>query len=76
MERFGESLLGAPVNRGFGRMAWLGPIFAGLVGLGVIWVFLRRFRSRRDERAEEPADPEIDAVMRARIEDELKAHRG
>ncbi len=76
MERFGESLLGAPVNRGFGRMAWLGPIFAALVGLGIIWVYLRRLRAGRGERAEEPAEPEIDAAMRARIEEELKARRG
>ena len=75
MERYGERVLGAPVNRGFGRAAWLGPIVVLIIGLGIIWVYLRRLQARRPRAAPEAKTPAVDAGLQARIEEELKAHR-
>ena len=72
VERFGESVRGAPRNRGFARLAWLGPFVIVLVGIGMIMVYLRRYRSQPVTAGEAPArDPRV----RARIEEELKARR-
>jgi cytochrome c-type biogenesis protein CcmH/NrfF len=75
VDRFGERVRGAPVNRGLGRAAWLGPVVVVLIGLGVVWAFLRRLRGRPEGAREEP-EPKIDDSIRERIEEELKAHRG
>lgn len=78
VERHGENVLGAPVNRGFGRLAWLAPIITVILGLGIIWAFLRRFRAGRPPEEEAAPASEgaaaIDASMKARIEAELEAH--
>ena len=75
-ERFGEQVLGAPKNEGFGRAAWLGPIVISLIGLAIVWVFLRRFLARREEAPEAAADeaPAPDPAVRQRIEEELERH--
>jgi cytochrome c-type biogenesis protein CcmH/NrfF len=76
VDRFGEGVLGAPVNRGFGRLAWLGPIVIVLIGLGMIWAFLRKYLSRETSQEEAPARaPSVDPKVRARIEEELRGHR-
>jgi cytochrome c-type biogenesis protein CcmH/NrfF len=79
-ERFGDQVLGAPKNQGFGRLAWLGPIIILIVGLGIIWVYLRRYLARPSDDRSEPApagaDPADERTARiARIEEELKGHR-
>jgi cytochrome c-type biogenesis protein CcmH/NrfF len=74
-------VLGAPKNQGFGRLAWLGPIIILIVGLGIIWVYLRRYLARpRDDDRGEPASAGADIsegrrARMARIEEELKGHR-
>jgi cytochrome c-type biogenesis protein CcmH/NrfF len=79
VERHGEQVLGAPVNRGFGRLAWLGPIVTVMLGLAIIWVFLRRYLARQKSEKEAESGGEggtkMDAAVRARIEAELEAHR-
>lgn len=78
VDRLGEQVLGAPVNRGFGRLAWLGPIITVMLGLAIIWVFLKRYLARTkpdDERAAELEETALDASMKARIEAELEAYR-
>lgn len=74
VERHGERVLGAPVNRGFGRFAWLSPILFSLVGLAVIWVFVRRYLAGRAQESPKPT-LEVDDALRARIEAELEAHQ-
>lgn len=74
-------MLGAPKNQGFGRLAWLGPIIILIVGLGIIWVYLRRYLARpRDDDGGKPATagadvPDGRSARIARIEEELKGHR-
>jgi len=55
-------------------------VFILIAGLGIIWVYLRRYRARPkvEGEAQGPAaDAGADAQERvARIEEELKAHRG
>lgn len=79
VDRFGERILGAPVNRGFGRLAWLGPIAMLLVGLGMIYVFLKKYLSRDRGTGQEAAagepDADLDPAVKARIEEELKGYR-
>jgi cytochrome c-type biogenesis protein CcmH len=74
-ERFGERVLGAPKNEGFGRLAWLGPIIIVLIGLVMIWVFLRRYLAQRPERSSAEKMPRPDPSLRSRIEEELKSHQ-
>jgi cytochrome c-type biogenesis protein CcmH/NrfF len=69
-------VLGAPKNEGFGRAAWLGPVVIIIIGLGMIWVFLRRYLTRRDGPAsEKETSVRVDPSVRARIEEELKTHQ-
>lgn len=57
-------------------MAWLGPIIVVILGLGIIWVYLRRYLARRPADAGAPERaPEADSARIARIEEELKGHR-
>jgi cytochrome c-type biogenesis protein CcmH len=47
---FGESILGAPPNRGFGRVAWLPPIVMIFIGGAIVLVFLRRHTGATGQR--------------------------
>jgi len=42
VSEFGESILGAPRFKGFGTLAYIAPVLALLIGLGVILAFVRR----------------------------------
>ena len=65
-----EEMLGAPLNKGFSRLAWLFPYLVGATGaLSVGLVAVRWSRQRTPEVPESrPADPELDA----RLDDELR----
>lgn len=70
VDEFGEQILAAPKNEGFGRAAWLAPIVASLIGIAIVVVFLRDFMRRKQRQ---PAGPkEIDPAVRARVEKEIK----
>jgi cytochrome c-type biogenesis protein CcmH len=73
VDEFGESILGAPPNRGLARAAWIGPIAMLLVGAVIVFWFLRKYahRMRREEKL-----VEVDPSMRARLEEEIKTHQG
>ena len=75
IETYGsQEPLGAPLDQGFNRLAWLFPYAVGgtfLIGLGVVAV---RW-SRRDAAKEFQASPSpeaVDAQLEARLDDELR----
>ena len=65
--------LGAPLDEGFNRLAWLFPYLVGtsfLVGLGVVVV--RRSRQNEQSQAPPPETETKDAKLEARLDDELR----
>ena len=64
--------LGAPLDRGFNRLAWLFPYAVGATALGGLGVVVVR-RSRRHEELQALPLPEAaDAKLEARLDDELR----
>ena len=64
--------LGAPLDEGFNRLAWLFPYAVGttfLAGLGGVAV---RWSRRREEPQSSPAPEPADAELEARLDDELR----
>lgn len=72
IERFGgQDVLGAPLDEGFNRLAWLFPYLVGVgsaAGVGLVAVRLSRRRPAASEDAGHVVDPEIDE----RLNDELR----
>ncbi len=68
-----ESILAAPVDKGFNRLAWLFPYLVGATGAASIAFVAFRW-SRRDGAAGAPAqnDAGDDPILRARLDDELR----
>jgi len=65
-----QEMLGAPIDKGFNRLAWLLPYaLAGTVAVVGGIVFIRK--SRRPVEAPEPAKVE-DAALQARLDEELQ----
>jgi cytochrome c-type biogenesis protein CcmH/NrfF len=74
VETYGsEEMLGAPIDSGFNRLAWLFPYLAGLTGaVGVGLVAIRWSHQRPADTPEtRPADPD-DPDLEGRIDDELR----
>jgi cytochrome c-type biogenesis protein CcmH len=71
--KYGESVRAEPPARGFARLAWIGPFALLAVGIVMVVIYLRRHTARKAARVEPRG---IDPEMRARVEEELKAHRG
>jgi len=75
---FGEAVLAAPPKEGFNLLAWVLPLGAAAVGVGVLAVALRRWsRSRPDEDARTAASdsangrPPLDPELERRLDEEL-----
>jgi cytochrome c-type biogenesis protein CcmH/NrfF len=72
VSRYGnEEMLGAPMDRGFRRLAWLLPLSVGAVAAGAVVVVARRWSRTRGDGPDDlrPAtDPELDS----RLDDELR----
>ncbi len=69
----GQQFLGAPMNKGFARMAWLFPYLAGLGGAAAIGLVAVRW-SRQHPGTRDDADaagPDTPA-MEERLDDELR----
>jgi cytochrome c-type biogenesis protein CcmF len=67
-----QEMLGAPMNKGFNRLAWLFPYLVGGVGAVAIGFAAVRWTRRPDaEAAPDPQAP-IDADIDERITDELR----
>jgi cytochrome c-type biogenesis protein CcmH/NrfF len=64
-----EEMLGAPVDKGFSRLAWLFPYFVGATSAVAIGFAAVKW-SRKPEEATEAAP--LDAALEERIDDELR----
>ncbi len=73
---YGERILSSPPNAGFNRMAYLFTPLMFLVGAGVIFITLRRWRTGRLSRgdSEGGVGPSTDSRHRDRIDAELNAY--
>lgn len=73
---YGERILSSPPNAGFNRMAYLVTPLMFLVGGGIIFITLRRWRTGRLSRsgAAGSAGPGTDPRHRDRIDAELNAY--
>ena len=71
---YGAEILGAPPAKRWGLALWIPPALALLLGGGALARWLRRRASPADGDAPPAAAaPEIDRVLRARLEEELQA---
>jgi cytochrome c-type biogenesis protein CcmF len=68
----GQDVLGAPIDKGFNRLAWAFPYLVGL-GSAVAVGFVAVRLSRRNQAAADAADErEPDAAIEQRLDDELR----
>jgi len=65
-----QRMLGAPLNQGFARLAWLFPYLLGATGAVGVGIVAVRW-SRHGESAAEPL-PAVDSEIDERIDDELR----
>jgi cytochrome c-type biogenesis protein CcmF len=66
----GQQMLGAPLDEGFNRLAWLFPYLAGATGVVIVGAVALRWSRRRESSALEP--PGADAELNDRLDDELR----
>ncbi len=75
--RFGESILAAPKFKGFNALVWIFPFLAVLVGLGLVFSYLKRQHTVQlatsvpgvSTRDDYQADPELDAELERELAD-------
>ena len=65
-----QRMLGAPIDRGFNRLAWLFPYLLGATGVVAVGFAAVRWSRRPDRDVEAP--PAVDAEIDERIDDELR----
>lgn len=69
--RYGsQEMLGAPLDKGFSRLAWLFPYLVGATGAVAVGFAAVRWTRRPDDASEAPAA--IDSETDERIDDELR----
>jgi cytochrome c-type biogenesis protein CcmF len=66
----GEEMLGAPLDRGFNRMAWLFPYLIGATSAVAVGFVAVKWTRKAD--AAGPAPTAIDSTLNERIDDELR----
>ncbi len=69
--RYGEQVLAAPPKKGFNLTAWLLPLAALLVGVGVIYAALRRWVWRGHHPPTAPVSRETAEEYQRRLDNEL-----
>jgi cytochrome c-type biogenesis protein CcmH len=72
--KYGEKILSAPTTEGFNLIAWIMPFAALLVGGGLIFVALGRWRTRAPAPTTTTAanDTAYDPELRRQLEREIK----
>jgi cytochrome c-type biogenesis protein CcmH/NrfF len=65
-----EEMLGAPLDRGFNRLAWLFPYLVGATSAVAIGFVAVKWTRKAD--AANPAAAPIDSALDERIDDELR----
>lgn len=66
----GTQFLGAPLDKGFNRLAWLLPYVVGGIGLVTVTAVARKWTRPASEPATAPAP--VDASLNDRLDDELR----
>ncbi len=75
VSQFGETILSSPPRRGFNLVAYGAPFVGLLVGVGIAFVFVRRWRGRDSDDESGPHDDGYSSPgdeMDSRIDDELR----
>ncbi len=74
VDEFGsQSILAAPIDRGFNRLAWIVPYAFGVAGLVVIAVMARRWSHTATPVPAGGAGPGFDSEVDERLDDELRS---
>jgi cytochrome c-type biogenesis protein CcmF len=67
----GQDVLGAPIDQGFNRLAWLFPYLVGITGAAAVGLVAVRLSKRR--ASDEPATADaVDPSVEERLDDELR----
>jgi cytochrome c-type biogenesis protein CcmF len=64
--------LGAPIDKGFNRLAWLFPYLVGASGAVAVAFLAMRWSKRAPEPSAAAGTPTEDPALRARLDDELR----
>lgn len=72
VERYGEEVLLSPQRKGFGLVAWVVPVAAGLAFALVLGLPLLRLAAGRRKQPSAPEDAEADRRYRERVEEDLR----
>ncbi len=76
VERYGETVLAAPVKSGFNLIVWLAPILGIFTGGIILWVVIRRWVKGKDKFSTELLSPTPDGShdekYRRQLEKDLK----
>jgi len=70
--RYGEQVLASPSKQGFNLTAWLLPLAALLVGIGVIYAALKQWLWRGHSSQTAPVYSETNQEYQQRLEKELE----
>ena len=70
------AVLAKPPDGGFGLLAWLIPLAAGLTGVVVVAVLVRGWSRRRPRTDETASDEPLDAGLERRVDEELARFDG
>ncbi len=73
VRRFGPEIRTMPEFEGVGLLAWVGPPFFGLAGLGLVVMAIRASTRRHAASREPAADDGEDEQLAGRLRDELTA---
>ena len=76
VDNFGEGVLASPPKEGFNLLAWVLPLAAGAIAIGVVAVAVRRWSRARPEGEPEEAvsangRPALDPELERRVDEEL-----
>jgi cytochrome c-type biogenesis protein CcmH/NrfF len=63
-----QQMLGAPIDQGFSRLAWLLPVLVGGSAVGLVGIVAMRWSRKHDTLPEPAADHDLDE----RLDDELR----
>jgi cytochrome c-type biogenesis protein CcmF len=73
IEQYGsQEPLGAPLDKGFNRLAWLFPYLVGASGALAVGLVAVRWSKRERHQDPEPESSTDDSALRSRLDDELR----
>ena len=64
--------LGAPIDKGFNRLAWLFPYLVGASGAVAVAFVAMRWSKREEDAPATAGAPVEDPLLRSRLDDELR----